>query len=128
MQKKLQKYEEEAEANARKTRAENLLKKVEQKGLTFTSEEERTAELERLAKLNDEAFAAAEATYNRLPDKKEEKPSKETKPETKANLNSQADVRPKSVEDNPKNLQEKLSDGFSQVYKDRYAHRHTGKD
>ena len=59
LQKRVQELEAEQKAAACRSRAKKLLTRLEKQGLSFASEEDREAELKRLAELSDEAFAAA---------------------------------------------------------------------
>ena len=132
LQKRVQELEAEQKAAACRSRAKKLLTRLEKQGLSFASEEDREAELKRLAELSDEAFAATEAAYERLPksakaDKdKEEKPSDSDqggKPAAKAltetPLRSDAGVRPHDVDDRKVSLEDRLRDGFMAAYRNR---------
>ena len=132
LQKRVQELEAEQKATACRSRAKKLLTRLEKQGLSFASEEDREAELKRLAKLSDEAFAATEAAYERLPksakaDKdKEEKPADSDqggKPAAKAStetpLRSDAGVRPLDVDDRKVSLEDRLRDGFMAAYRNR---------
>ncbi|MBC7183345.1 MAG: DNA adenine methylase [Marinobacter sp.] len=132
LQKRVQELEAEQKAAACRSRAKKLLTRLEKQGLSFASEEDREAELKRLAELSDEAFAATEAAYERLPksakaDKdKEEKPTDSDqggKPAAKAStetpLRSDAGVRPHDVDDRKVSLEDRLRDGFMAAYRNR---------
>lgn len=132
LQKRVQELEAEQKAAACRSRAKKLLTRLEKQGLSFASEEDREAELKRLAELSDEAFAATEAAYERLPksakaDKdKEEKPADSDqggKPAVKAStetpLRSDAGVRPHDVDDRKVSLEDRLRDGFMAAYRNR---------
>ena len=132
LQKRVQELEAEQKAAACRSRAKKLLTHLEKQGLSFASEEDREAELKRLAELSDEAFAATEAAYERLPksakaDKdKEEKPADSDqggKPADKAStetpLRSDAGVRPHDVDDRKVSLEDRLRDGFMAAYRNR---------
>ena len=132
LQKRVQELEAEQKAAACRSRAKKLLTRLEKQGLSFASEEDREAELKRLAELSDEAFAATEAAYERLPksakaDKdKEEKPADSDqggKPAAKAStetpLRSDAGVRPLDVDDRKVSLEDRLRDGFMAAYRNR---------
>ena len=121
-----------AERNLAHTTVSTLLTRLEKQGLSFASDEDREAELKRLAELSDEAFAATEAAYERLPksakaDKdKEEKPADSDqggKPAAKAStetpLRSDAGVRPHDVDDRKVSLEDRLRDGFMAAYRNR---------
>ena len=126
LQKQVEKYEAESQAAARKTRAEKLLKKLEQKEITF-SEEERETELKRLSELGDEAFTATEAAYDRMPNTKKEPEDGQKKKEpakTKADaekkvLRTDAGVSPLIVDDKKSTLESKLKNGFMAAYNER---------
>ena len=132
LQKRVQELEAEQKAVACRSRAKKLLTRLEKQGLSFASDEDREAELKRLAELSDEAFAATEAAYERLPksakaDKdKEEKPADSDqggKPAAKAStetpLRSDAGVRPHDVDDRKVSLEDRLRDGFMAAYRNR---------
>jgi len=132
LQKRVQELEAEQKAAACRSRAKKLLTRLEKQGLYFASDEDREAELKRLAELSDEAFAATEAAYERLPksakaDKdKEEKPADSDqggKPAAKAStetpLRSDAGVRPHDVDDRKVSLEDRLRDGFMAAYRNR---------
>lgn len=135
LQKRVQELEAEQKAAACRSRAKKLLTRLEKQGLSFASEEDREVELKRLAELPDEAFAATEAAYERLPkstkadkaDKdKEEKPADSDqggKPAAKAStetpLRSDAGVRPHDVDDRKVSLEDRLRDGFMAAYRNR---------
>ncbi|WP_288957410.1 DNA adenine methylase [uncultured Desulfovibrio sp.] len=132
LQKRVQELEAEQKAAACRSRAKKLLTRLEKQGLSFASEEDREAELKRLAELSDEAFAATEAAYERLPksakaDKdKVEKPADSDqggKPAAKAStetpLRSDAGVRPLDVDDRKVSLEDRLRDGFMAAYRNR---------
>ncbi|AJF06829.1 DNA adenine methylase [Geoalkalibacter subterraneus] len=132
LQKRVQELEAEQKAAACRSRAKKLLTRLEKQGLSFASDEDREAELKRLAELSDEAFAATEAAYERLPksakaDKdKEEKPADSDqggKPAAKAStetpLRSDAGVRPHDVDDRKVSLEDRLRDGLMAAYRNR---------
>ena len=130
LQKRVQELEAEQKAAACRSRAKKLLTRLEKQGLSFASEEDREAELKRLAELSDEAFAATEAAYERLPKSakadKEEKPADSDqggKPAAKAStetpLRSDAGVRPHDVDDRKVSLEDRLRDGFMAAYRNR---------
>ena len=130
LQKRVQELEAEQKAAACRSRAKRLLTRLEKQGLSFASDEDREAELKRLAELSDEAFAATEAAYERLPKSakadKEEKPADSDqggKPAAKAStetpLRSDAGVRPHDVDDRKVSLEDRLRDGFMAAYRNR---------
>ena len=118
LQKTIQQYESEAKAAKNRVRAEKLVKKLEKKGFAFGDDDARTAEVDRLAGLSDEAFAAAEQTYDRLPSttKSDEKKQPETKADNRLALSAAADVRPQMVDDTPVTIQEQLRQGIQAAY------------
>ena len=88
LQKRVEELEAERQAAANKSRARNLLAKLEKQGVDFGGDDEREMELKRLTELSDEAFAATEAAFSRMARKakadaqaKEEKPDKPEKKE-----------------------------------------------
>ena len=132
LQKRVQELEAEQKAAACRSRAKKLLTRLEKQGLSFASEEDREAELKRLAELSDEAFAATEAAYERLPksakadkDKEEKRADSDQggKPAAKAStetpLRSDAGVRPLDVDDRKVSLEDRLRDGFMAAYRNR---------
>jgi len=64
--KRYEKVKAEQEAAERRARAEKFVKTLEEKGLTFVDDDDREAELKRLAGLSDEAFKATEDAYSRM--------------------------------------------------------------
>jgi len=136
LQKELEKLQAKEKAAANKARAEKLVKKLEKDGLAFGDEDEREKELERLAGLSDDAFAATEAAYKRVPkpkadapDKKEDEEDKDKakdkkpKPESKADadgkLRTDAGVKPLVVDDAKLSLEDRLRRGIRAAYEDR---------
>jgi adenine-specific DNA-methyltransferase len=132
LQKRVQELEAEQKAAACRSRAKKLLTRLEKQGLSFASDEDREAELKRLAELSDEAFAATEAAYERLPksakaDKEKEEKTADSdqggKPAAKAStetpLRSDAGVRPHDVDDRKVSLEDRLRDGFMAAYRNR---------
>jgi len=97
--------------------------------VTFASDDARKEELERLAGLSDEAFAATEAAFDRYPPPKTEPDggsqppaappaamaSRATKP-----LRTEAGIRPHDVDDQPsESLETKLRKGLLAAYQNR---------
>jgi len=134
LQKELEKLQAKEKAAANRARAEKLVKKLEKDGFAFGDEDEREKELERLAGLSDDAFAATEATYKRVPkpkaeapDKKEDeedkdkgkKPKPESKAEADGKLRTDAGVRPLVVDDAKLSLEDRLRRGIRAAYDDR---------
>ena len=150
MQKQLEAFQAKEKAAANRAKADKLMKKLEKDGFDFGDEEAREQELERLAGLSDEAFAATQAAFERVPkpkvkgkgqdeeddedkagdgkaaDKKKDadKPSKE-KPAAKASdegrMRTDAGVKPLVVDDKKLSLEDKLKTGMMAAYKDRVA-------
>jgi adenine-specific DNA-methyltransferase len=145
LQKKVDEAEAARKTMVRKAKAETLLKQWEEAGRSFETEENRTAELDRLLKLSDEAFDATSAAVQAFAAGKKKKdeedpeeepadgeepedgedPSKKKnpfppkkKPKKQANLSSQAGA-PTRVTDGGGSLSDKLSAGFLAAYKDR---------
>ena len=139
LQKEFEKLQAKEKAAANRARAEKLVKKLEKEGFSFDEEDEREKELERLAGLSDEAFAATEAAYKRVPKPKAEAPGKEEdddedkaqdkgkdkkpKPESKAEadgkLRTDAGVRPLVVDDKKVSLEDRLKKGLQAAYEER---------
>lgn len=142
MQKHIDELEAESKAAANKTRAAKLVTKLEKAGMTFASEEEREQEHNRLAELSDDAFAAAEATYDRAISAKSGCPEKgsETKDDGEQNkskagskdsgkqLRTDAGVRPLDVDDTKTSLEDKLKTGFMAAYHDRIGQTSGGRN
>ncbi len=132
LQKQVEKYEAEAQTAARKSRAEKLISKLAQKGLSF-NEQEKEAEIKRLAELGDEAFAATETAYERMSSgaEKEQKAEddKEKKSSAKADsgekkLRADAGVTPLMVDDKKSTLEDRLKSGFMVAYEERVSACH----
>jgi adenine-specific DNA-methyltransferase len=142
LQKELEKLQAKEKAAANRARAEKLIKKLEKDGFGFGDEDEREKELERLAGLSDDAFAATEATYKRVPKPKAEAPEKkeeeegddkddaknkdkrgkektEAKAGTEGKLRTDAGVRPLVVDDAKLSLEDRLKRGLMAAYEDR---------
>lgn len=132
LQKQVQELEAVSKAAANRARAQKLVQKLEKAGMTFVSEEEREQEMGRLAGLSDEAFTAAEATYERAvsaksgcPEKGGEKDgdqenkSKAGSKDQNKQLRTDAGVRPLDVDDTKTSLEDKLRTGFMAAYRDR---------
>ena len=131
LQKRIDELEAEQKAAACRSRAKKLLTKLEKKGLSFASDEERESELQRLAGMSDEAFAATEAAYERMtkPAKAEKSDSQAGKDEEAAKkaansgndqpLRSDAGVRPRDVDDRKLSLEDRLRSGFMAAYHNR---------
>lgn len=144
LQRKLDEAEASRKAVMRRTKAERLLSLWEEAGRDFGDETTRTAEIERLMKMSDEAFAATEETVStfaagkkKAPDDEEMDPEADPEEEdpkdkkknpfppkkkgkSQADLKSDAGRRPSNSPDpKPQDLQSKLTTGFMAAYKDR---------
>jgi adenine-specific DNA-methyltransferase len=143
LQKQLDDATAARKAMVRRTKAEKLLAAYEDAGREFESEENRTAELERLMKLSDDAFDATEATVsafaagkkkpkdeNADPNaddqvdetdpKKKKSPFPPKKGKSQGNMKADAGVLPAdSTNPKPNDLAGKLTQGFMAAYKDR---------
>jgi len=132
----------EKKAAANRAKAQTLVRKLERQGLKFGSDEEKDAEIGRLAGLSDEAFAASEQAYAKIaqampgkadaadaqrvendkvtPDSGGEKPK--AAEQTTPPLRADAGVRPLEVDDRSDNsLEAQLTRGFQQAYDERLA-------
>ena len=136
LQKKLNDSEASHKAIVRKAKAETLLAGWEEAGREFESDEARTAELDRLLKLTDEAFAATEAAVQAFGAGKKKKPDDdeedeeedELDPKDKKKQKRQADLkadagvnagRSGDRKKKQKTLEDKLASGFMAAYNDR---------
>lgn len=140
LQKRIEELEAESKAAASKARATKLVQKLEKAGMTFASDEERETELSRLSGLSDDAFAAAEATYDRAIQAKpacskadeptkgsEEKPGSKAASEPDKPMRTDAGVRPLDVDDQKTSLEDKLRNGFMIAYRERVGLAGAGK-
>jgi hypothetical protein len=145
LQTKVDEAEAAKKSMVRKAKAETLLKQWEEAGRSFETDENRTAELDRLLKLTDEAFDATSAAVQAFaagkkkkdeedpeedpadgedpedgedPSKKKNPFAPKKKPKKQANLSSQAGA-PTKVTDGGGSLTDKLTAGFLAAYKDR---------
>jgi len=136
LRKKLDDSEAAHKAVVRKAKAESLMKQWEDAGRAFDSDDAKTAEMDRLLKLTDEAFAATEAAVQafaggkKKPEDDEEEdepedgkklpfPPRKKKPKKQAGLSSDAGVSPAASPDTKLSLTDRLSAGFMAAYKDR---------
>jgi adenine-specific DNA-methyltransferase len=131
LQKRIDELEAEQKAAACRSRAKKLLTRLEKKGLSFASDEERESELKRLTEMSDEAFAATEAAFERIT--KDAKAEKDDPPAGRDDENgktaakddaaqpmrSDAGVRPKDVDDRKLSLKDRLRSGFIAAYRNR---------
>ena len=110
LQKKIDAHEAEKRKAERNTRAARLVETWEQRGRKFKDEDERTAEIERLAGLDDSAFDAARSVIDALPENKAEGAEHKDKV-----LRSDAGIDPVIVDDKTGNLATRLSKGLRDV-------------
>jgi len=110
LQKKVDAYEAEKRKAERSSKAAKLVENWEKRGRKFKDEAERTAEIERLSRLDDNAFEATKSVIDALPEAKAE----EDDPEKKV-LRSDAGVDPAVVDDKIDNLSNRLSKGLREV-------------
>ena len=110
LQKKIEAHEAEKRKQERRTRAAKLVESWEQRGRTFKDEDERTAEIERLADLDDNGFDAAKSVIDALPENKTEGGEHKEKV-----LRSDAGIDPVVVDDKTGNLSRRLSKGLRDV-------------
>lgn len=112
---------------ANRSRASKLISKIEKGGLlAFDTDEDREAELSRIAELSDEAYTATECAFAQLAKKaskatseseqKTETPKAEAKTTT-TTMKTSADVRPKDVEENGADLTSCLTNAFMEYRK-----------
>lgn len=141
LQKRVDDLEAESKAAANKARAQKLVRKLEKAGMSFASDEDKDQELNRLAGLSDDAFAATEAAYDRAAQSKSESPSagkhdddkgadeKDNSASASADrqMRTHADVRPLDVDDKKSSLEDKLRDGFMTAYRERVGLAGDGK-
>ncbi|WP_237384510.1 DNA adenine methylase [Sulfidibacter corallicola] len=130
--KRIEELEAEQKAAANRVRAEKLLAQYAKKGVSFSTDEARKKELDRLAGLSDEAFAATEAALAVLPEpsvpkaEKEPEKAKTEAPKAAANLSTEAQVRPHDVDDTPASLEDELTQGFMAAYRERLGFTASG--
>ena len=141
LQKQVQELEATSKAAANKARAQKLLRKLEKAGMSFASDEDKDQELNRLAGLSDDAFAATEAAYDKAIQSKSECPNagkqdgdkeagdreNSASASTDRQMRSHADVRPADVDDKKLSLEDKLRDGFMTAYRERVGLAGAGK-
>ena len=126
LQKRIQELEAEQKAAACKTRAEKLMEKIEKQGVRFASDDERQAEFKRFTGLSDEAFAATEAAFSRIPtsDAKKDEHLGDKGNDRRSQGNekpnrTEASVRPRDINDGKSSLEDRLKSGFMAAYKNR---------
>ncbi|MDP8228271.1 MAG: hypothetical protein P9M15_02320, partial [Candidatus Electryoneaceae bacterium] len=110
LQKKVDAYEAEKSKAERNTKATKLVEDWEKHGKKFKDEVARTAEIDRLADLDDSAFEATRSVIDALPEAKAE----EDDPDKKV-LRSDAGIDPAVVDDSKDNLSNRLSKGLREV-------------
>jgi hypothetical protein len=124
---RISELEAQQAAAERRAKAEKVLKKWEGKGRAFENDEARTAELNRLAGLTEEAILATEQVIDSLSTPKKEDPAKPPLPgdltkraeaQVRPRMKADAGVDPLVVDDKkPANLEEKLKTGLMAAYK-----------
>ena len=126
LQKRIQELEAEQKAAACKTRAEKLMEKIEKQGVRFASDDERQTEFKRLTALSDEAFAATEAAFSRIPatETKKDEPQGDKGGDRRSQGNekpnrAEASIRPRDINDGKSSLEDRLKSGFMAAYKNR---------
>ena len=144
LQKQLDEANAAKKAVVRRSKAEKLLALWEEAGRDFGDDTTRTAEIERLMKMSDDAFAATEETVSAFaagkkkpkdeevdpeadnPDEEDPKDKKKNpfapkkKGKSQGSMRSDAGQTPHdSTDPKPQDLQGKLTTGFLAAYKDR---------
>jgi len=144
LQKQLDEANAAKKAVVRRSKAEKLLALWEEAGRDFGDDTTRTAEIERLMKMSDDAFAATEETVSAFaagkkkpkdeevdpeadnPDEEDPKEKKKNpfapkkKGKSQGSMRSDAGQTPHdSTDPKPQDLQGKLTTGFLAAYKDR---------
>ena len=136
---KVDEAEAARKAVLRKARAERLVASWEEAGRDFADEPTKTAEMDRLVKLSDEAFDATEAAVQAFAAGKKKKPvdpanpdeeedldedgkspfPPKKKPKKAGSLEADAVLSPSSSPDQTGSLQAKLTTGFLAAYHER---------
>lgn len=125
IKRKHDKLKADQEATERRTRAEKFVKSLEERGYTFRDDDDREAELNRLAGLSDEAFKATETAYSRVEFPKNTGQDGNSGRNSagasgSGSMRSNARVNPVDVEDSGDgSLEETLRNGFMAAYNDR---------
>lgn len=129
LQKQIDTLLADKKAAANRAKAQTLVRKLERHGLSFGTDDEKEAEITRLASLSDEAFAASEAAYGRMTQAATPKSAPTDKPANAADtakaehatapLRTDAGVRPLDVDDRSDSLEDQLKRGFQQAYDER---------
>ena len=110
LQTKIDEHEAEKQKAERKTRASRLVECWEQRGRVFKDESARSAEVERLASLDDSAFEAAKSVIDSLEEKKTSSADQNEKI-----LRSDAGIDPVISDDQTNNLATRLCKGLREV-------------
>ena len=144
-QKKLEESQAAHRSVVRKTKAEKLLATWEEAGREFEGDEGRTAEMDRLLKLTDEAFAATEAAVETFAAGKKKRPEDEEDEESDEDgdeppedgkkppfpprkkkrkkgvdaMGANSSRRPAASHDTHATLEAELTQGFMAAYEDR---------
>ena len=114
LQKKVDDYESEKTKSARKAKAAQLVAKWAQRGRTFEDDAARTAEIERLAGLDDSAFAATEQVIEQLKPVGDDDKTKSVA-DNRGALRTDAGVEPAPVDDDKSSPQERLAGGLQKA-------------
>jgi len=102
LQKRLDESQAAHKSMLRKAKAEKLLSKWEEAGREFADDNSRTAEIERLMKMSDDAFAATEETVSAFAaGKKKNKPEEEEDQEQEPEGEDENDEEEKEKKKNP---------------------------
>ncbi len=114
LQKKVEAYEAEKRKAERSAKATKLVEDWEKRGRKFKDEAERTAEIERLAGLDDSAFEATKSVIDALPEAKADEGDPD-KGNGKKVLRSDAGIDPAVVDDKTDGLADRLTKGLREV-------------
>ena len=114
LQKKVEAYEAEKRKAERSAKATKLVEDWEKRGRKFKDEAERTAEIERLAGLDDNAFEATKSVIDALPEAKADEGDPD-KGNGKKVLRSDAGVDPAVIDDKTDGLSDRLTKGLREV-------------
>ena len=129
LQKQVQELEAEQKSAANKARSSKLMARLERQGVDFGGDDDRESELKRLIDMSDDAFAATEAAYLRVAkqakasggdSRHEDKPEKkESAKASDESMRSDADVRPRDIDDRKLSLEDRLREGLNAAYEFR---------
>ena len=134
LRQKLEDSQAEQRKILRRAKAEDLLAEWEERGRSIAGDEERSAEIERLMNLSDDAFEATAITVRSFAAgvKKDEEEENESDPKSKppdkkkkkklskkAGLDAEADNEPAHSVDCGGSLESRLAGGFMAAYKER---------